>query len=413
MNHDALTQHYNQLLGLPGPWHVQSVLLRLEAMEVCIRVERSPDVPLQCPDCGKECPGYDRSPPRRWRHLDSMQFFTYLEAEAPRCQCPEHGVKTVEVPWAKDRNRYTLLFEAFAIEVLLACRSVKKTASLLRLDWNAVHRIMKSAVAHGLAQRDLADLRQVGMDEKMVRCGVGFASILSDLKRGTVVEIAPGRTQMAAENCWKDVSAEVREQVECAAVDMAASFKAAIRVVAPNAEILIDKFHVSQLVSKAVDETRRAEQAEQVAAGNTALKESRYLWLFNSENMTDLQWNRFEQVYAVAKETAKAWTLKEALVDFWQCKTTAAARRYFKEWSRKALDSGLAAMARVAKSLRKHLEAIIAYFKYRVTNAGAEALNSLIQSLQGSARGYRNFANLRVAILFFHGGLTLVKVPHP
>ena len=284
---------------------------------------------------------------------------------------------------------------------------------LLRLDWKAVHRIMRSAVEQGLAQRDLTDLRKVGMDEKMVRCGVGFANILSDLEKGTVVEIAPGRKQADAEACWKDVPAEVAARVECAAVDMAAAFKAAIRVVAPNAEILIDKFHVSQLVSKAVDETRRAEQAEQVAAGDTALKKSRYLWLFNSENMTDLQWNRFEQVFAVAKETAKAWTLKEALVDFWQCRTTAEARRYFKAWSRKAVDSGLAAMVRVAKSLEKHLEEIIAYFKYRVTNAGAEALNSLIQSLQGSARGYRNFANLRVAILFFQGGLTLVNVPHP
>ena len=55
---------------------------------------------------------------RVWRHLDSCQFQTFLRAEPPRVKCPERGVRQVRLPWAAPHARFTLLFEAFAIQVL-------------------------------------------------------------------------------------------------------------------------------------------------------------------------------------------------------------------------------------------------------------------------------------------------------
>ncbi|MFH2113037.1 MAG: transposase, partial [Spirochaetota bacterium] len=37
----------------------------------------------------------------------------------------------------------------------------------------------------------------------------------------------------------------------------------------------------------------------------------------------------------------------------------------------------------------------------------AEGINSVIQHIKASARGFRNFENYRTAILFFCGGLNL------
>jgi len=73
---------------------------------------------LVCPDCGQLAPGYDCAEERRWRHLDTCQFRTVLTAPVPRVQCGAHGVRQIRVPWAEDRSRFTLLFEAFAIRVL-------------------------------------------------------------------------------------------------------------------------------------------------------------------------------------------------------------------------------------------------------------------------------------------------------
>jgi len=60
------------------------------------------------------------APERTWRHLDTMQFTTLIRARTPRSDCPEHGVKTMPVPWAAPQGRFTRLFERFAVEVLLA-----------------------------------------------------------------------------------------------------------------------------------------------------------------------------------------------------------------------------------------------------------------------------------------------------
>lgn len=73
---------YRTILGLSAPWTVVSVNLDLKGKQVVITVDAGSE-PFRCPECHTEVPGYDRKP-RRWRHLDSCQFTTWIEAEVPR-----------------------------------------------------------------------------------------------------------------------------------------------------------------------------------------------------------------------------------------------------------------------------------------------------------------------------------------
>ena len=82
---------------------------------------------------------------RTWRHLDTMQFETLIHARTPRVSCPEHGVRVIKLPWAKKYSRFTLLFEAFAVEVPKASKTVKHAQSLLRLSWEQAMDVMKAA----------------------------------------------------------------------------------------------------------------------------------------------------------------------------------------------------------------------------------------------------------------------------
>ena len=59
-----------------------------------------------------------------------MQFETLLIARTPRAQCPEHGIKTIALPWAGKNSRFTLLLEAFAIAVLQSSATIKEAAKL-------------------------------------------------------------------------------------------------------------------------------------------------------------------------------------------------------------------------------------------------------------------------------------------
>jgi hypothetical protein len=67
-----------------------------------------------------------------------MQFETLLVARTPRVNCPEHGVKTIEAPWAGKNCRFTLMFEAFAIRVLEAWENIVRRVSWSRENTTGV-----------------------------------------------------------------------------------------------------------------------------------------------------------------------------------------------------------------------------------------------------------------------------------
>jgi len=115
---------YQHILGLSTPWSVSDVKLNIESQEITVRVDHPRGTKFCCPECSTELPCYDHGEERRWRHLDSCQFKTILVAQVPRIKCPDHGVKSVSVPWAEPYSRFTLLFERFAIDLLLATQTV-------------------------------------------------------------------------------------------------------------------------------------------------------------------------------------------------------------------------------------------------------------------------------------------------
>ena len=111
-----LQKHYALLLGIGSPWEVKTVELKLPEKKVEIELSWQWGQSAQCPECGGACSIHDSAPERTWRHLDTMQFATLIRARTPRSDCPEHGVKTMQVPWAEPQGRFTLLFERFALE---------------------------------------------------------------------------------------------------------------------------------------------------------------------------------------------------------------------------------------------------------------------------------------------------------
>ena len=139
---ESLSSHYRQLLGLDENWKVSSVNLSMEEKRVEIALKHVGDSYV-CSECSSKCGLHDHAAERKWRHLDTMQFETILSARIPRTNCQKCGVKTISIPWAQKHSRFTLMFEAFAIDVLLAASSVSKAAELLGLGWDAVHAIMQ------------------------------------------------------------------------------------------------------------------------------------------------------------------------------------------------------------------------------------------------------------------------------
>jgi len=402
----AVAAHYGMLLGIQSPWRVKEARLDVPGRLVDIEVEYDPQKPLRCPQCNKVCHRHDHAPERTWRHLDVMQFATQLRARLPRCNCPEHNVLTVSAPWAEPGSRFTMLFEAFALEVLQASATLTQAAELLRLDWDGVQRIMDRAVQRGLARRSTEGLTHVGLDEKSFGRGHDYVSVMSDLKGRRVLEVVRENSAEAAQQLWEKLPEQQRKQVQAAAMDMSAGFAKATKHCAPQARIVYDKFHVSKHLNEAVDKVRRVEHQALLAKGDESLKHTKYLWL-QGEAVRGEEALGFEQLCQRELKTAKAWAHKEMFVEFWAQPDAVSAHGFFRQWKSSAMRTKLEPLKKVARMLGEHLDGLLNYFEHAITNAMSEGFNSRIQALKSAARGFRNFANYRTRILFFCGRLNL------
>lgn len=416
-------QLYSQLLGLSDPWHVDDVCLDVEQETVCVQVCLKDEAVLTCPQCGRVCAGYDAREERRWRHLDSCGFTTYLVSRLPRVSCPAHGVQTVEVPWSETHSRFTRAFSWFAIRVLQATKVQSQAAALLRLQAGQIHTLMHQAVRRGLVRRESLPLVHLGLDEKSFARGHSYLSVLSDTQRGRVLEVEEGRTTEAATHLLQSLEEEQKTTVQAVSMDMWKPFRSSREAVLPHADTVHDRFHIAGYLGEAVDKTRRSEHRtlsrakdtvtkdtvtkDTVTKNSSILSQTKYLWLKNPDNFTPQQQEKWDVLLDADLETARVWAAKENFRHFFACASPEAGKAFFDNWYQQALKLDNPHLTKVAQMLQNHLTGLLAYLQHRTTNATAEGLNSQIQLLKASARGYRRFENFRVAILFFLGKLDM------
>ena len=400
---------YRAILGLQEPWTVMNVELDMSGQQVVVTVDPGPG-PFPCQICQAPAPGYDRKL-RRWRHLDTCQFTTLIQAEVPRVQCSTHGVKQLAIPWAVPGSQFTALFERLAIDLLREC-AVKGAAKVLRISWAEAWGIKRRAVARGLGRRREEPLVHLGVDEKAIAKGHRYLTVVADLDRHQVLYLAEDRKQESLDSFWQTLSPSQQTGIEAIAMDMWEPYIQSTRqhLEAADQKIVFDKFHVVKHLHDGVDLVRRAEHRALKQSGDTRLTGTKYLWLRRPQEMTAEQHDAFRTLHRSDLKVARAWLLKEQFRRFWDYTYLSAARKFFARWFWRATHSRLQPMTAVAKRLKGHLPNVLTYLKHGITNAGLEAVNSTIQWVKKMARGFRNVENFKTAIYFHCGGLNLY--PH-
>lgn len=385
---------FELLLDFGADWKVKEVESIPETDEVDIYVEYVGAAQV-----------YDYAPARRWRHLDIMQYKTFINCCLPRLKIFDGKVKTVSPPWADKHERHSYLFEIGVIELLMATKNQTQTSKLMRCSFDVVNRIMHNAVMRGLERRkaEKHEIEEVGIDEKSFRRGHSYASVLSDTKRERILEVEEHRTRRACGKLMaKGLTAEQREQVKKISMDMWEWFQVVAEEKLPNAEIVHDKFHLIKYLNEAIDKVRRREVKE-----HEELKDSRYALLKNEENLTEKQRVKFEEIRKANFEVSRAWEARENFKEIFKNKTREESQAIFEEWHQAVKNSGIEEVIKVAKMFANHLRGVLNAMTSDVSNAIAERLNGKIQLLKSIGRGYRKFENFRSAILFFYGKLNL------
>lgn len=402
---------YAQILGLVAPWRVTEVQLDRDAGEVVVRVESEADR-LPCPTCEKACSRYDHRA-RRWRHLDTCQYQTILEAEVPRVKCAEHGVLQASVPWAGPNSRFTALFEALAIDWLREA-SIAAVARQLRMTWDELSGVMERAVRRGLQRRGPIGSASIAIDETSFQKRHEYVTVVTDHRTKTVLHVADDRKVTSLDGYFAALTEKEIASLRSISMDMWKPYIAAVRARVRNADekIGFDRFHVASHLGDAVDRVRRAENKALRQEGDDTLVGSRYLWLRSPQNMATRTWQSFKELRESSLKTARAWAIKEMASRLWHYRSRGWARRAWTRWIGWAMRSRLEPIKQAARMIRDHLWGILNAVVSGASNAAAESINAKIQRIKRMACGFRNRQRFRTAIYFHLGGLDLYPPVH-
>jgi transposase len=402
------TAFFSQILGITRPWFISKVILDKENQRVDIYVEHSAGFAFPCPECQKQCSVYDHTKEREFRHLNVCQMATFIHVRLPRIECSEHGVKQIISGLGDEKSTMTYEFEGFVIDVQKEC-STESVCRLLDIGWHTCWEVMEDAVERGQVRKPHKIPERMGVDEKSFSKGHHYETLVYDMDGSTVEYVGDKRDQKSLERYYKQFSLEERRLVKSIAMDMWDPFIAATKAYIPEADkkITFDRYHVMRLVVDAVDKVRKQEHRFLAEQGNEILKGTKYLWLWNEENIPEYRRAEFNRLRSLDLKVCRARAIKDNLRHLWEYRKEGWMKRYFTQWYFWATHSRLKPIIKAAKSLKSHLDNIVTYARHRITNALGESINSKIEKVKRLACGYRNRDHYKTAIYFHCGGLDL------
>ena len=326
----------------------------------------------RCGVCRRRCPGYDQGEGRRrWRALDLGTFRAFLEADARRVSCPEHGVVVAHVPWARHDTRHTLAFDDMT--AWLAARTTKSTLEqLLRIAWRTVGAIVTRVVADGLAVRDpLVGLTRIGIDEISYKRGHRYITIVVDHDSRRLVWAAPGRDRATLGKFFDALGEQRCAAITHVSADAADWIATVVAQRCPNAVRCADPFHVVAWATDALDQVRRDTWNDARRGGMSGhardLKGARYALWKNPEDLTDRQRTKLAWVAKVNHRLYRAYLLKEQLRQVFALKDE-AGKALLDRWLSWARRCRIPAFVDLARRITKHRASIDATLEHHLSN---------------------------------------------
>ena len=362
----------------------------------------------RCPHCRRRCPGYDLGEGRRrWRTLDVGVMLAYLEADAPRVRCKQHGVVVAAVPWARHDSSFTRQFED-QVAWLTVQASKTAVAELMRVAWRSVGWIITRVSDEALATRDLCSgLTRIGIDEISIRKGQRYLTVVVDHDTGRLVWAAPGRDRKTVEKFLDLLGTERCHQLKLVSCDMASWITGPVAERCPNAAVCYDPFHLVALATDALDEIRREvwNQARRDGQAQLAreLKGARFALWKNPGNLTERQKLKLSRVQQLNQRLYRAYLLSQQLREIYRVPFADAAV-LLDAWIAWARRCRLAPFVKLARTITEQRAGIEAAIRHGLSNARIEQVNTQLRLITRRAFGFHSpHAAIALAMLALGG----------
>jgi transposase len=391
-----LTKVLTNILGMK--W-VRARSCEFEGHGLVIQVAPTTRI-ARCSGCGCRCRRlYDHRRDRRWRHLDLGGMHVELSYDLRRVDCARCGVCTELVPWAEPDSAFTRPFEH---QVGYLAQRMDKTAvvELMGIAWRTVGSIVERVVERLSPDDRLSGLRTIGIDELSYRRHHEYVTIVTDHDTGKIVWAHEGKNAETLDKFFAQLGPERCAQLRAITIDMAQPYIKSVKAHAPHAILVFDRFHVQRLAHDALDRVRRAMVAEhQDREQRRALKNTRFALQKNPENLSSVERRKLATLQTKNRPLYRAYLLKEALVDILDRRQYYVAQDQLHGWLQWAARSRLEPFIKVGRTIRKHMQGILAYVSTGLSNGRAEGTNGKVRVLTRRAYGFHSAQSL-IAMLF-------------
>jgi transposase len=366
----------------------------------------------RCGRCARRCALADRGEGRRrWRALDLGQVKAFVEADAPRVSCPQHGVVVAAVPWARHNVGHTRSFDDLAAWLV---RYTSRTAvgQLLRVAWRTVGAIVTRVIADADAAAGdrLAHVRRIGIDEISYKRGHKYLVVVVDHDTGHLLWAGEGRTKKTLAAFFDHLGQDRCDRIELISADGADWIAEIAALRCPQAHRCLDPFHVVSWATHALDLVRREVWNQARRGGQHALARgmarARFALWKNPEHLTAHQQNKLAWIAATNHKLYKAYLLKEQLR---QVFAPGGPDRVIMldAWLRWAARCQIPAFVELARRIRRVRDEIANTLTHQLSNARVEAVNTKIRLLTRIAYGFKSPDALISLIMLHLGGYNL------
>ena len=405
---------FQMALNVTDPWFIEDLKFdaKSKRLDIYIDFKKGSTFSFFDKEEEKELVGlkaYDAQS-KTWKHLNFFEHECYLHARVPRVKLPNGKAKRISVPWEGVSNGFTLLFEAFLLQLCQAM-PVNKVAAITKTSDDKLWRMLEKYIDTARGHENFKEISAIGLDETSRAKGHEYITLFVDLIQRRTIFITEGKDNTTIQRFVEDfeVHGGKTDSIDNVSCDMSPAFIKGVKTYLPQAQITFDKFHILKIINEAVDKVRRQE-----VSTHKLLTGTRYIWLKNYNNLTVKQKQTLASftMSNMNMKTMRAYNIRQAFQDIYQATSQEEFTTYLKKWYYWATHSKLEPIIKAAKMVKRHWEGILRWHESKINNGILEGLNSVIQAAKSKARGYKTFKNYKIIVYLLTGKLDFSLVNH-
>jgi transposase len=385
---------WSKILGWPGyTVFQQEIDENGKTLKLWVRRKRG-NRKYICSGCGGRVAAPADTTEREVRDLPWGEFRTTVVIKLFRVRCANRGLRVEKVDQLPSKAPFSKRFEE-AVGEACESASARRVAKRFGLPESTVRAIDLRCLERWKAQRRMAPLRHVGVDEIFWGKSTKFLTVVSNRETGEPHWFGQERKKETLDEFFRaELTARQRRRLQAACLDMGEPFKSSFEQWAPNCAIIYGKFHILQHANKAIDEVRRAEFFCKGGAGRGVVKGKRWLLLSRWVDLSVEKRQQLNSLFALNRKLMKACLLQESLERLSTYSYEGAMLRYLKSWTLQLRWQRLPAFEKLAHLLIDHVDGILNYCRVKLRFGVVEAINGNIKTLLRRGRGYKNLRYL-------------------